>query len=469
MASTVLEAAGSLRAAVVCDDDDVRAWAEAQGAEAIWTPGLGLNGAVVAGVAHLARRGVDRVVVAHADLPLATDLAWLADTDGVTLVPDRHRDGTNVACVPATAGFSFAYGAGSFAAHRAEASAPRPRASASSPTPRSAGTSTWPADLAPPAELDPPPYLALAGAVSLNLPTPAVALAIGAHPDDVEFGVRRHAGQVVGRRHRGAPPDLHRRLEGQLGSVDGHRRARRHPPGRAAGRGPGARRHRRVRVPRLARRRARVGSAPAVGGRVLDPPARSRPWCSATIRGSATGCTPTTATPGSSRSRASWRHATRTSSPSRRSPTTVPRPLLLFEADEPDHVEDVTGFADAKLAALHAHTSQLLSTMGIDESATADRDRAPAPGLRRAHRRPPGRARRPRGRHPRRGLQAHGRPVATLPQGQGRDDSGASSMGVVRRPTPTAHQRTTPGRETLRAHSADGRTGTHDAVNDVLS
>ena len=85
----------------MCDDDEVRAWAEAQGAEAIWTPGLGLNGAVEAGVAHLARRGVDRVVVAHADLPLATDLTWLADTDGVTLVPDRHRDGTNVACVPA--------------------------------------------------------------------------------------------------------------------------------------------------------------------------------------------------------------------------------------------------------------------------------------------------------------------------------------------------------------------------------
>jgi LmbE family N-acetylglucosaminyl deacetylase len=55
-----------------------------------------------------------------------------------------------------------------------------------------------------------------------------------------------------------------------------------------------------------------------------------------------------------------------------------PEALLLFEADEPDHVEDVAGFADAKLAALHAHTSQLLSTMGIDASADvaeADRQR----------------------------------------------------------------------------------------------
>jgi LmbE family N-acetylglucosaminyl deacetylase len=49
-----------------------------------------------------------------------------------------------------------------------------------------------------------------------------------------------------------------------------------------------------------------------------------------------------------------------------------PGALLLFEADAADHVEDVAGFADHKLAALHAHTSQLLSTMGIDGAATAD-------------------------------------------------------------------------------------------------
>jgi 2-phospho-L-lactate guanylyltransferase len=105
----------------VCDDDDVRAWAEQLGAEAIWTPGLGLNGAVAAGVAHLDRRGIERVVIAHADLPFARDLTWLADTDGVTLVPDRRRDGTNVLCVPAGAGFTPSYGPGSFDRHRAEA------------------------------------------------------------------------------------------------------------------------------------------------------------------------------------------------------------------------------------------------------------------------------------------------------------------------------------------------------------
>ncbi len=43
-----------------------------------------------------------------------------------------------------------------------------------------------------------------------------------------------------------------------------------------------------------------------------------------------------------------------------------PSALLLFEADEPDHVEDVTGYADAKLAGLLAHRSQYRSTMFIE-------------------------------------------------------------------------------------------------------
>lgn len=121
MAGIVLAAAAPLPVSVVCDDVDVRTWAASVGADVIWTPGLGLNGAVQAGVDELARRGVATVVVAHSDLPLATSLAWVAATEGVTIVPDRRLDGTNVLAVPAAAGFRFAYGAGSFERHRAEA------------------------------------------------------------------------------------------------------------------------------------------------------------------------------------------------------------------------------------------------------------------------------------------------------------------------------------------------------------
>ena len=163
MAETVLRAARDLPAAVVCDDEEVREWATGQGAQAIWTPGLGLNGAVAAGIVHLHGRGIDRVIVAHADLPLAVDVTWLADTDGVTLVPDRHLDGTNVLCVPAASGFAPAYGAGSFRAHRAEAARLGLVARLVSDTALGWDVDVR-ADLAVPAELGPPAYLTAAPA-----------------------------------------------------------------------------------------------------------------------------------------------------------------------------------------------------------------------------------------------------------------------------------------------------------------
>jgi 2-phospho-L-lactate guanylyltransferase len=167
MAETVLRAAGDLRAAVVCDDDEVRGWAEGLGADAIWTPDLGLNGAVEAGIAHLARRGIERVIVAHADLPLATDLGWLADTDGATLVPDRHLDGTNVLSVPTDVGFVPAYGAGSFGAHRAEAGRLGLVARLVPDTALGWDVDV-PDDLAVPRELEPPAYLVGAVGVALD-------------------------------------------------------------------------------------------------------------------------------------------------------------------------------------------------------------------------------------------------------------------------------------------------------------
>ena len=121
MATRVLEAAAPLPVAVVCDDAEVASWAVENGAMALPEPGRGLNGAVEAGVGRLAALGADEVLVAHADLPMAHGLALLAGFSGVTLVPDRRDDGTNVVCVPAQAPFRFAYGPGSFDRHRKEA------------------------------------------------------------------------------------------------------------------------------------------------------------------------------------------------------------------------------------------------------------------------------------------------------------------------------------------------------------
>ena len=46
-----------------------------------------------------------------------------------------------------------------------------------------------------------------------------------------------------------------------------------------------------------------------------------------------------------------------------------PDALLLWEADQPDHAEDVSGFVGIKLAALAAHESQFESTMKASDDA----------------------------------------------------------------------------------------------------
>jgi 2-phospho-L-lactate guanylyltransferase len=117
MATRVVRSAGTLPVAVVCDDRDVAAWARTLGALVIWEPGRGLNGAVAAGVERLGGAGARLVVVAAGDLPLADDLTWITRFDGVTIIPDRRHDGTNVIAVPADGRFEPSYGPGSFARH----------------------------------------------------------------------------------------------------------------------------------------------------------------------------------------------------------------------------------------------------------------------------------------------------------------------------------------------------------------
>jgi len=121
LATGVVMAASPLPVAVVCDDQDVAAWAEGLGAQVIWAPGAGLNVAVAHGVAHLETSGVDFIVVAHGDIPEPQHIRSLPPFDGITIVPDRHEDGTNVIRLPCRSGFEFSYGPRSFLRHVAEA------------------------------------------------------------------------------------------------------------------------------------------------------------------------------------------------------------------------------------------------------------------------------------------------------------------------------------------------------------
>ena len=127
MAAQVVKAAGSLPVQVVCNNDEVAGWARTVGADVLWIEAKGLNPAVAAAVAVLeaapghGRDGPGHVLIAHADLPHAETLAGLAEAGTVTIVPDRHLDGTNVMALPLGTGFEFHYGPGSFNAHCAEA------------------------------------------------------------------------------------------------------------------------------------------------------------------------------------------------------------------------------------------------------------------------------------------------------------------------------------------------------------
>jgi 2-phospho-L-lactate guanylyltransferase len=121
MARGVIAATHGLPAWVICDDHRVAELGVGAGANVIWRPARGLNAAVTEGMSFLGELGFDRIVVAHADLPLARDLTWVAEGDGVTIVPDRRNDGTNVMALPIDPRFTFCYGIGSARAHRDEA------------------------------------------------------------------------------------------------------------------------------------------------------------------------------------------------------------------------------------------------------------------------------------------------------------------------------------------------------------
>jgi 2-phospho-L-lactate guanylyltransferase len=120
MAARVLSAAAPMPTFVACDDEAVADWSAARGAEVLWTPGLGLNGAIEHGVDVIAGKGFEHVVVSHGDLPLALGFEHLCQPDTVTLVPDHRFDGTNVQSRPAVP-FTACYGAGSFRAHLRDA------------------------------------------------------------------------------------------------------------------------------------------------------------------------------------------------------------------------------------------------------------------------------------------------------------------------------------------------------------
>ena len=124
MLGHVLTIAGNERVLVVSACPLARRLARTHGVSTVADPGRGLDLAVFTGVRAALAQGAGAVVVLASDLPLlsAGELARLCDRRaGVVLCRDRHGNGTNALRLARPLGFRFAYGAGSAAAHLAEA------------------------------------------------------------------------------------------------------------------------------------------------------------------------------------------------------------------------------------------------------------------------------------------------------------------------------------------------------------
>lgn len=121
MAARVISAASPLPVFVASDNHEVAEWATENGARSLTLGATGLNPAVGEAVCAVGSLGFTHAVIAHSDLPLARSFDHLAPVAGaereVVLVPDRHRDGTNVLVTPTRMPPVFSYGSRSFHRH----------------------------------------------------------------------------------------------------------------------------------------------------------------------------------------------------------------------------------------------------------------------------------------------------------------------------------------------------------------
>ncbi len=394
MAGTVIAAAHELDVYVVCDDDDVASFVADLGAAVVWKPARGLNHAVRDGIEAALADGHDRAIVAHADLPRARDLRWLASTgdDDIVIVTDRRSDGTNVMSLPLGIEFDFHYGPGSADAHRAEADRRGLRLAivhdddlgwdvdvpddlAVFDTITDTDASQHPTDDQDPnmAEAQNPltPAPVRMTVTSTDLPTPERALAIGAHPDDVDFGCGATLAKWAA---DGCEVHVLVCTDGSKGTWDPNADeteliATRQVEQRAAAAALGAtgqvgflgwsdgelestlvQREQVARFIRETRPNVVLGHDPWKRHR-LHPDHRNAGWL--TTDGIVAARDPKFF-------------------PDQGLPHHRPDRLLLWEADEPDHLENVTGFLDTKFAALMAHESQFESTMKTGPDATAN-------------------------------------------------------------------------------------------------
>lgn len=129
LAGRVIYAASNFRTVVVTSAPEVIAWCEEWGITWINDPGS-LNASAEAGREWCRSAGLERVIIAHADLPGVTKEAFSLIASGgeseeqrdpCVIVACHRKDGTPALRVPTDAEFKFSYGPGSFQLHLNEA------------------------------------------------------------------------------------------------------------------------------------------------------------------------------------------------------------------------------------------------------------------------------------------------------------------------------------------------------------
>lgn len=228
---------------------------------------------------------------------------------------------------------------------------------------------------------DPTAHGRFAADVSSNMDTPAVALAIGAHPDDVDFGC---GGTLAKWAAAGCLVHYLVCTDGSKGSWDPEqdraelvatRQAEQRRASEEIGGGG--------RVTFLGEVDGELGSGMALRGRVAHEIRRVRPdvvlghdpWKRYRLHPDHRHAG-FLATDGIVAARDPHFFPEHDVAPHR------PGALLLWEADEPDHIEDIAGFEEVKLRALLAHRSQFRSTMRIGAGGDASEVEAFASRLR---------------------------------------------------------------------------------------
>ena len=123
LCTNLLEAVRSFHIIVVTNDAEVEQCAQQQHLDVVNPDAGGVNVAADASRVFSLDHHREQIVIVHSDVPRPEALPLVCALEGIAIVPDHQRNGTNVFSLPVDAEVEFSYGEGSFRRHVTCASA----------------------------------------------------------------------------------------------------------------------------------------------------------------------------------------------------------------------------------------------------------------------------------------------------------------------------------------------------------